>query len=314
MLAYHYGIGGGGGAPATLLDLGCGPGTVARALAPRFSRVVAVDPSEGMVAQAAREARTPGDGGGGGGPAIEFRRGCAEALSAPELGLAPGSVDVAVAAQSAHWFDWPRAWPELARVVRRPGGTLALLGYKDVVLAGRPRPTAVMNRVVYGDTDAGEAALEDDTTLARFWERPGVVVARGLLRAVEPPAADWADVRRLEFRPDRSTCVVPSPPPPPPNAGEEGLVEDGECWLRRTMRLGDLEDYLRTFSAYRAWRDANPGRRSRAEGGGPGDDILDAMFEEMVAAEHDWAAMGDAWREAEVEVAWGTGILLARRR
>ncbi len=41
-----------------LIDVGCGPGTLALGLAPFFSEVVGVDPDSGMIAEARRQAGT----------------------------------------------------------------------------------------------------------------------------------------------------------------------------------------------------------------------------------------------------------------
>ena len=43
-------------------------------------------------------------------------------------GLDDASCDLVVAAQAAHWFDLPRYWAEVARVLK-PGGLAALVGY-----------------------------------------------------------------------------------------------------------------------------------------------------------------------------------------
>ncbi|KAI1639091.1 S-adenosyl-L-methionine-dependent methyltransferase [Biscogniauxia mediterranea] len=267
------------GAPgSTLLDLGCGHGVVARDLSPHFGSVVAVDPSPGMVAQARRTTDR--------GARISFRQGSAEDLGF----LAPASVDMAVAAQAAHWFDYARAWPGLARVVR-PGGTLAFWGYKDNVLRGAGGPaTTVMERFVYG---AGEVA-PGIQGLGPYWEQPGRGILRDLLRSVRPPEAEWCDVTRLEHEP-----------------GREGDPEEA-CWQTRTMRLGEVEGYTRTFSCYSRWRDAHPERKSREEGGEG--DVIDVMWDHMVDAVPEWKAMGERWREAEVVSDWGTYILMARRR
>ncbi|KAI0593468.1 S-adenosyl-L-methionine-dependent methyltransferase [Biscogniauxia sp. FL1348] len=273
VLNYHQLPTGGG----TLLDLGCGHGLVARDLSPHFASVVAVDPSPGMVAQAQRMTEPQAR--------ITFRRGGAEDLGF----LAAASVDMAVAGQAAHWFDYERAWPSLARAVR-PGGTLAFWGYKDNVLLGAERATAVMERFVYG---AGEVApgLEG---MGPYWEQPGRNILRDLLRGVRPPEGDWEDVVRLEHEPGRD--------------GDPEHV----CWQRKKMRLGEVEGYTRTFSCYSGWRDAHPERKSR-EDGGEGD-VVDVMWDHMVDAVPEWKAMGERWREAEVVSDWGTYILMARRR
>jgi ubiquinone/menaquinone biosynthesis C-methylase UbiE len=38
-----------GGELNTILDVGCGPGTASRALAPQFAHAIGIDPSEGMI-------------------------------------------------------------------------------------------------------------------------------------------------------------------------------------------------------------------------------------------------------------------------
>jgi SAM-dependent methyltransferase len=99
-------------------DIGCGNGQLSVALAARFDRVVATDPARAQLEHAERH------------PRVEYRCEPAEASSLPDAG-----VDLAVAAQAAHWFDWPRFVPEVGRVVR-PGGLIALITYLDAELDG----------------------------------------------------------------------------------------------------------------------------------------------------------------------------------
>lgn len=95
-------------------DCGCGSGQLSTALAERFGRVIATDASAKQLAEA-----TPH-------PNVEYRVGRAE-----ESGIEPGTVDLAVAAQAAHWFDLPAYYAEVRRVVR-PGAALALVTYNTV--------------------------------------------------------------------------------------------------------------------------------------------------------------------------------------
>ncbi|KAK7745110.1 trans-aconitate methyltransferase 1 [Diatrype stigma] len=320
VLSYHYqqphphpqqlqqpqkpGGGGGGGGGGLLLDIGCGHGLIARALAPHFDAVVAIDPSEGMVAQAREMTRQslsspPAEGTS----SISFRQGSAEDLGF----LGDGAVDAAVAGQAAHWFDYARAWPELARVVR-PGGTLAFWGYKDNVFVGAERATAVMERFVYGvgevarvkvkqaDGEEKEIPIEG---MGGFWEQPGRSILRDLLRSVVPPERDWTDVTRLEHEPGEAV-----------DGG--GADEGRRGWLRRTMRLGEVERYTRTFSCYNGWKEAHPELKSREEGGDG--DVVDVMWDRMLDAMPEWKAQGERWRDIEVVNDWGTHVLMARRR
>ncbi|KAK8098071.1 methyltransferase domain-containing protein [Apiospora kogelbergensis] len=113
-----------GGQFDTIVDLGCGPGTTVRELAPKFQHAFGFDPSEGMTSAA----RSLGGASSTGEP-IRF-----EVSSAEEIGseLAPGdipngSVDLIVASTAAHWFDLARFWPRAAEVLK-PGGTVAFWG------------------------------------------------------------------------------------------------------------------------------------------------------------------------------------------
>jgi SAM-dependent methyltransferase len=97
----------------SVLDAGCGRGELARGLLGMAERVDAVDPSAAMLA--AGKALP-----GGPDPRLSWIAGAIEdAPLNPPYGLA-------VAGESAHWFDWPRAFPRL-RWALVPGGYLALV-------------------------------------------------------------------------------------------------------------------------------------------------------------------------------------------
>lgn len=98
-----------GDAPADVVDVGAGTGLLTRGLIALGHRVTAVDPDPQMLA--ALTARTPG--------LVAAIEGSAEALPLPDA-----SADVITAGQAFHWFDRPKALPELRRVLR-PGGVLA---------------------------------------------------------------------------------------------------------------------------------------------------------------------------------------------
>ena len=98
--------------PANLAwDAGCGSGQLSVLLADRFSRVIATDASTEQIAHAMPR------------PHVAYVVARAEACA-----LADGTVDVAVAAQAAHWFDLPAYYAEVWRV-GRPGGVVALVSY-----------------------------------------------------------------------------------------------------------------------------------------------------------------------------------------
>ncbi|MEU1286229.1 class I SAM-dependent methyltransferase [Kitasatospora sp. NPDC005856] len=106
-----------------LLDVGCGPGTLALALAHLFGEVVGVDPDAGMIAEARRV--------GAGEPKAAWVRARAEGLP-PGL----GTFTLATFGQSFHWMDRDLVAATVRRMLR-PGGALAHISD----LKGEPRPT-----------------------------------------------------------------------------------------------------------------------------------------------------------------------------
>ncbi|HEV2749632.1 MAG TPA: class I SAM-dependent methyltransferase [Gemmatimonadales bacterium] len=100
-------------APARRLawDSGCGSGQLSVLLAGQFERVWATDASGEQIARATAH------------PGVSYS--CAPAQSS---GLADRVVDLATAAQAAHWFDLPSYYGEVRRVAR-PGGIVALISY-----------------------------------------------------------------------------------------------------------------------------------------------------------------------------------------
>lgn len=213
-------------------------------------------------------------------PNVGYKVATAEDLSMAE----DASVDMVAAGQAAHWFDQKRLWPEMKRIVRRKG-TLAFWGYKDHIFPDYPRATGVMNRYAYGD---------DEQLLGPYWSQPGRSIVEDKLRAIKPPASDWEDIQRIEYEPSTQG----------PRTGQ------GTMFMSKRLTLAECMSYIRTWSAFHGWQEGHPERKSR-EAGGEGD-IVDQMFDDMVDAEEDWKTDRD-WRHKEVEIEWGSALLLARR-
>ena len=104
--AEHLGLAPG----ARVLDVGAGTGKLARGLVALGFEVVAVEPGAPMLAQL--RVAVPG---------AEAIEGPAEAIPLPDA-----SVEAAFAGQAFHWFDRPRALPELHRVIKPSGGLVLL--------------------------------------------------------------------------------------------------------------------------------------------------------------------------------------------
>lgn len=98
-------------ATARALDIGCGGGHLSFALAPHIARVVALDPSPGMLAGVSRMAAARGL------TQIETREGHAEALPFADRGFSL----VCTRYSAHHWTRLPQAMNEAARVLA-PGG------------------------------------------------------------------------------------------------------------------------------------------------------------------------------------------------
>nr|WP_274638216.1 class I SAM-dependent methyltransferase [Microbacterium bovistercoris] len=133
---------------AAVLDLGAGTGKLTAALLPRASRVIAVDPSEQMLAVLRRKL-----------PQVEALLGTAEAIPLPDQ-----SVDAVVVAQAFHWFDRDAACAEIARVLV-PTGTLGLVW-------NGPDPTCpwdqACGRIAHPERSPDEPGDEDAEALPGF--------------------------------------------------------------------------------------------------------------------------------------------------
>ena len=108
------------------VDLGCGPGNVARSLAPHFARVVGIDPADGMLETARQISRDTQNVVYRQGTASDFDLAIADAGDSTDADAESSSlIDLVAAGNAAHWFDMASFWPLAARAVR-PGGTVAL--------------------------------------------------------------------------------------------------------------------------------------------------------------------------------------------
>jgi SAM-dependent methyltransferase len=136
-----------------VLDIGCGTGRVAEAVAARGARVWGVDRSEAMLAEARRRAVA----GGG------FKLADAERLPFKD-----GWFDAALMRQVVHHVDRPAAFAEARRILR-PGGRLAIATFHpehfDTIWIAQLLPrVAEIDRLRFPDEDT----LRDDLAGAGF--------------------------------------------------------------------------------------------------------------------------------------------------
>jgi ubiquinone/menaquinone biosynthesis C-methylase UbiE len=134
-------------ADSTVWDCAAGNGQATRGLALRFARVIATDASAEQIASARAV------------PRAEFRVALAE-----NSGLPDSSVNMVTVAQAVHWFDLPRFYAEVNRVLT-PGGVLAVWAYG-------------INRVEGEEVDA---IVQDfyGNTLGAYWPPSRLLVESG---------------------------------------------------------------------------------------------------------------------------------------
>ncbi|KAL2024894.1 hypothetical protein VTK56DRAFT_3593 [Thermocarpiscus australiensis] len=230
VLGYHKST---GGQFDTLLDVGCGPGTALRDLAPQFAHAIGLDASEGMVATA----RSLGGVSSTSEP-IRFEVSTIEEagsrLSPP---IPDSSVDLLVAATAAHWFDMAVFWPQAARLLR-PGGTVALW-CGGVILVD---PSLPQGRAIQDAIDRFHQALD-------HYMAPGNRIATGLYRDLQLP---WMLEKPVpEF--DRASFLRKEW-----NIGE-GFEPIDEFYNTGSLPADayPLVSVLATTSPYVRWREAN---------------------------------------------------------
>jgi len=121
----------------TLVDLGCGSGQNTISFAPYFNRVIGLDTSKNQVKLARQNKESAAETLTN----VEYYTGFAEDLSR----FAKASVDMITCAQSFHWFDVEKFYPEAKHVLKN-GGVLAVFGYGNVKVES-PEPNKVIQDV-----------------------------------------------------------------------------------------------------------------------------------------------------------------------
>ncbi|HEX5952771.1 MAG TPA: class I SAM-dependent methyltransferase [Rhodanobacteraceae bacterium] len=137
-------------------DAGCGNGQASVALATRFEHVVATDPSQKQLGNAAAN------------PRIDYRNEAAEHTTIPDR-----SVDAVTVAQALHWFDLPAFVLEVQRVAA-PGALFAAWCYAHCSV------TPVVDAVI--------AHLYEDI-LGAFWSPERKLVDEGYASLALPFAS-----------------------------------------------------------------------------------------------------------------------------
>jgi SAM-dependent methyltransferase len=179
-LAEHLGLDGHGG----LLDVGCGPGTVALHFAHLFERVVGLDADSGMVAEAERAAAE-----------ASVVTATWVQMRAEELPGSLGTFRVITFGQSFHWMDRPR----VAAVVRNmlePNGAVVQVDLWHTAPPGGEPPRGPYPAIP-------EAAIDE---LRRRWLGPDRRAGQGF-RNTSPSDEDEV-FQSAGFAPEQSVVVA----------------------------------------------------------------------------------------------------------
>ncbi|KAJ3731321.1 S-adenosyl-L-methionine-dependent methyltransferase [Lentinula guzmanii] len=226
----------------TAVDLGCGTGQATTELH-SFKKVIGVDPSQGMVQKAREHAEEVlGDDKAS---QFSFVQASAEKLDF----LENESVDLVISAQAAHWFDWNKQWPEIARILR-PSGTVAFWTYSEFRLPKYPSLTPLITHYLQGKDPL--------TSLGPYWERPGrTILERHLVDVPEPKqvlgidSEIMTDTFRVYFSGayhETSPTISPSPNP----------TITLPIILRSQSTWNGLLGYFHTFSSLHHYMEKNP--------------------------------------------------------
>jgi ubiquinone/menaquinone biosynthesis C-methylase UbiE len=166
-----------------ILDIGCGTGRYSTALAEHFdARIIAIDPSEKMLAEARKKSTER----------VRYARAAGEALP-----LADGCVDMVFISMVFHHFDDPdQAVRECGRVLRRHGMVCLRAGTADRVGETPYLPFFARSGAILNAAFHSQAAIE-----AIFIDAGFQLAGHELIR--HEVAGDWkAYADRLAFRAD----------------------------------------------------------------------------------------------------------------
>ncbi|PBK83430.1 hypothetical protein ARMGADRAFT_944961 [Armillaria gallica] len=177
------------------VDLGCGTGQVTIELT-LFKKVIGVDNGLDSSQLMTVDQSSPFGGETGSSPTMAWLMANPEGsrfefvnFNAEDLSfLAPSTVDLVIAAQATHWFDYSRLWPELDRVLR-PNGTVAFWVYAEFRLPAYPSLTPPITDYAQGTDPA--------TSLGPHWQRPGRTISENHLLDVPEPS--WGKTDQVFF-------------------------------------------------------------------------------------------------------------------
>jgi SAM-dependent methyltransferase len=217
-----------GGKLGTVIDIGCGPGSATRQIAPYFTEAIGLDPSQSMIDTARALGGTTRSS-----EPIRYELSTAEGmgsnLSPP---IQPSSIDLITASNAAHWFDMPQFWASAARVLK-PGGSVALWCSGDIRVH-----QDMLN------SEAIQAMMDDffERHLKPFYE-PGNLLVRD--RYVDLPLPWTLEVPVVEFDEEKFMR-------------KDYDADDTDFVHNTEANMDVFEKIMATGSPVTRWRQAHP--------------------------------------------------------
>jgi ubiquinone/menaquinone biosynthesis C-methylase UbiE len=148
---------------AVVADIGAGTGMLAEIFLEAGHRVLAVEPNAEML-EACRQLAARYE-------SLQVVQGQAESTTLPDA-----SIDLVAVGRAMHWFDWPRAHREFARILRPAGRVLvATNGHRDSGATVSNRLSEILRKwrtdSVEADTRRGFNERLQEFLHASSWER-----------------------------------------------------------------------------------------------------------------------------------------------
>ncbi|VEU21295.1 DEKNAAC102318 [Brettanomyces naardenensis] len=223
----------------TLLDLGCGPGEASIPLLGYFKdEVIATDISSAMIktaktnfANALEDLRKKKKEG----KKVQIPKKVTLELSAGEdlSKVDSGSIDLVVAAECVHWFQWDKWLTEMVRILK-DNGSLIYFAYCDPVFVGEPKANEIYEKFVYQNGDY----------LGPYWEQPGRSRLRKLVKELNDKVLNddrFEDVKVRYYNP----------------LGEDSSRDD-KMLISRIYSVADFIKYVNTWSSSHKWNATHP--------------------------------------------------------
>ncbi|KAG8953948.1 hypothetical protein FRC04_000932 [Tulasnella sp. 424] len=288
VLNYHFNQAGATGGKDKVVDIGCGTGQVTQTLPQYFDRVVGADPSEGMIETAKKKHASA--------EKLEFVVASGEEV---DQHVEEGSVDLVTAGQAAHWFDYQRLWPSLARMLK-PGGTVAMWGYSEFRIANHPELAPLITQYSLGQDSLGP-----------YWE-PGRKILDNHYRDVPfPTSSEWDldSARRVYFSGDLAPELkdVPVYYPLPAEAGAQTLPDAPEirtdAIMGKTLPWDGVQSWLRTWSSLHTYQQRHPEDKERTGKGKEGD-IADRFVE----------VLKDRLGTETLDIQWPVSLIMIKKK